>query len=91
MQSSIFMFPLALNSVTLIWKLVVFKFLHGISQTLFCSMSHLMNTKKWTICKQVPCNSQFVCQNMVEGLVPAWQTMQRPKQGNAFLCNSTRV
>jgi hypothetical protein len=39
MHSILFQFPVILNSVLLFWKLLVFEFLLGISETLLCSMS----------------------------------------------------
>jgi hypothetical protein len=39
MHSFLFMFTLVLNSVRLFWKLLVFEFLLGISETSLCSTS----------------------------------------------------
>jgi hypothetical protein len=39
MHSFIFKLTLALNSVLLFWKLLVFEFLLGTSETVLCSMS----------------------------------------------------
>jgi hypothetical protein len=39
MHSFLFRFTLVLNSVLQFWKLLVFEFLLGVSQTLHCSMS----------------------------------------------------
>jgi hypothetical protein len=39
MHTFSFKFTLVLNSVLVFWKLLVFEFLHGITETLLCSMS----------------------------------------------------
>jgi hypothetical protein len=44
MNSFLFKFTLVLNSVLLFWKLLVFEFLLGISETLLCSVTtHRVN------------------------------------------------
>jgi uncharacterized protein YhhL (DUF1145 family) len=39
MRSFLYKFSSVLNSVLLFWKLLVFEFLHGIPDTLHCSLS----------------------------------------------------